>query len=116
MKKLLKIFIIFAYFALCFALKGDFEAQLNQNSYQSYSSAKSGIEQINYQDNSALVQADNQEITNLQNNTRTNSYLDKFKKQNILQSDYVFKEIVKHFSNRKFLAFNFKHIICTRAP
>ena len=116
MKKLLKIFIIFAYFALCFALKGDFEAQLNQNSYQSYSSAKSGIEQINYQDNSALVQADNQEITNLQNNTRASNYLDKFKKQNVLQSDCLFHEIIKHFSNREFLAFNFEYIIYTRAP
>jgi len=116
MKKFLKIFLIFLYFSLCFIFKGNIEAHLAQNNIQYYKSINSSIEHINFQDSSALVQANNQEITNFQNNSNNNNSLDKFKKYNLLKIDYTFKENQRLSFNADFIAFNFKHIIYTRAP
>ncbi|MBR2068153.1 MAG: hypothetical protein IJ877_00180 [Candidatus Gastranaerophilales bacterium] len=112
--KILRILLIFLYFAFCFLLKDNFEAHFANSSY-SYYSAKS-VQSVDYHDNSALAQNNNQEITNIQNNNQNNNLLKNFKKNDLLKINYAFKKISKHFSYRNFSAFNFEHIIYTRAP
>ena len=116
MKKILKIFFIFLYFILCFIFKGNIETHLAQNNIQYYKNINSSIEKINFQDNSALIQANNQEITSLQSNFKNNNSPDKFTKYNLLKIDYKFKEIQKNFQTCNLLTFNLENIIYTRAP
>ncbi len=114
--KFVRIFLIFLYFTLCFLLKDNFEAQLAYNCDISYNSYKASIQNTDYQDNSGLIQKNNQEITNLQNNLKNNNSLGNYKKYSAFINNYLLKNFSKCFKENNFLAFNLEHIIYARAP
>ena len=112
--KYLRIFLIFLYFSLCFLFKDNFEAHLAQDNINPSLSRHQITLQQNYHNDYVLSQSDNQEITNLLNNAR-NNIASNFK-YNKLVFNYELKNCLKHLSCNNTLAFNFKHIIYTRAP
>ena len=97
-------------------MKGNIENCLSNNYEFSYKNNQAQTINSFFNNNSALIQTDNQEITNLQYNNRNNNSINDFKIHKLISKYYVFKNFSKHFSNRNIFAFNFEHIIYTRAP
>ena len=116
MKNFFKIILIFLYFTLCFVFKGDIEAHFANDCQISQKSSNNVIEQINFQDNFALTQNNNQEITNLQNNSRNYNPIFQFKKYFIISANHLFKNSNTALFNSNYLTFNYKYTIYTRAP
>ena len=116
MKNFFRIILIFLYFSLCFIFKGNIEAHFANDCTIAQKTSNNVIEQVNFQDNSALVQNNSQEITNIQNNSRNYKPVFDLKKHFLFPKiNYLKSKNAVLFSN-VYLAYSFKHIINTRAP
>ncbi len=116
MKNLLRIILIFLYFTLCFVFKSDIELHFANNCQISEKASNNAIEQINFQDNSALTQNNNQEVTNIQNNSKNYKTVFQFKKHFLISINHLFKNINIAIYKSNYPAYNLEHIIYTRAP